>query len=229
MTDSPPNPEDGELWIPSDVFHEIISSNISPQKDSHISPFNDKSTNVAMANNITVHLVHRPKKSSLPKAKPKPKSQTQMQPYYYCGFPSPTVQPNGNRIPSVYHTNASFQQLTRPVHIYNPIFQPTTQSQVARVQGTTVNFAPNYGGTGVFLPPSATVQKCNHFQEKTTQKAATGIFPNHHPQIIAPHKKKNSGKNNHWNPKRTTTKKDTMEQKGEIKCSRIGHIEDIEQ
>lgn len=64
--------------------------------------------------------------------------------------------------------------------------------QVARVQGTTVNFAPNYGGTGVFLPPPATVQKCNHFQEKTTQKAATGIFPNHHPQIIAHHMKKNS-------------------------------------
>lgn len=31
----PPNPEDGELWLPSDVFHEIVSATIRPETKSH--------------------------------------------------------------------------------------------------------------------------------------------------------------------------------------------------
>ena len=29
MNDFPPNPEDGEHWLPSDVFHEIASTNLT--------------------------------------------------------------------------------------------------------------------------------------------------------------------------------------------------------
>lgn len=32
MADFPPNPEDGELWLPSDVFHEIVSATNRPEK-----------------------------------------------------------------------------------------------------------------------------------------------------------------------------------------------------
>ncbi|OWM64066.1 hypothetical protein CDL15_Pgr011521 [Punica granatum] len=38
MTDFPPNPEDGEQWLPSDVFHEIESGEdaevVSPKSNS---------------------------------------------------------------------------------------------------------------------------------------------------------------------------------------------------
>lgn len=35
MVDFPPNLEDGELWLPSDVLHEIASTNIEPETSSH--------------------------------------------------------------------------------------------------------------------------------------------------------------------------------------------------
>lgn len=34
MADFPPNPEDGELWLPSDVFHEIVSATIKPERSN---------------------------------------------------------------------------------------------------------------------------------------------------------------------------------------------------
>lgn len=38
MADFPPNPEDGELWIPSDVLHEIVSTDIDDATYDHVGP-----------------------------------------------------------------------------------------------------------------------------------------------------------------------------------------------
>lgn len=38
MAGFPPNPEDGELWIPSDVLHEIVSTDINDATYDHIGP-----------------------------------------------------------------------------------------------------------------------------------------------------------------------------------------------
>lgn len=78
MTDFPPNPEDGELWIPSDIFLEIVSNNIRPQKDYSHSPSNNH--NFTPNKNASAPNVdhHQPKKSipkRLPKTKSRPKSQ----------------------------------------------------------------------------------------------------------------------------------------------------------
>ncbi|XP_030964153.1 uncharacterized protein LOC115985345 [Quercus lobata] len=38
IADFPPNPEDGELWIPSDVLHEIVSTDIDDATYDHVGP-----------------------------------------------------------------------------------------------------------------------------------------------------------------------------------------------
>ncbi|PON84376.1 hypothetical protein TorRG33x02_198360 [Trema orientale] len=176
MTDFPPNPEDGELWIPSDVLHDIVSSNnVRSQKDYDQSA----STNHNFAhNNVPNVVLHQPKKSMpIPSAKPKPRpksqvhtwrpplhfSQTQM-PLHNGRFPGTTVPPNGigstiNWIPRVQY--GSFQVVPRSnINTYNPTqMQPSTQNQMTGVREMSTNFGPKHRGTGVFLPRSTTLQK----------------------------------------------------------------------
>lgn len=35
MADFPPNPEDGELWLPSEIIHEITSANVTVSPPKH--------------------------------------------------------------------------------------------------------------------------------------------------------------------------------------------------
>lgn len=63
MTDIPPNPEDGELWLPSDVFHEIASSNINLRTAS---PNNNNNNGGADNTN------HQPNNISTPTSLPYP-------------------------------------------------------------------------------------------------------------------------------------------------------------
>ncbi|GMN61005.1 hypothetical protein TIFTF001_030093 [Ficus carica] len=191
MADFPPNLEDGEFWIPSDVFHEIISSPIRPQKDSQPAP-NNKSANI-----VNPHVVHQSKKLStksiLPKTTPNSNSQAKFwRPHWYAD--QTQMQPHNYRFPSIHHGNASLQLFPRPVHLNNPIFQPTIQNKVAlNFRGMMDNFAPNHGGTGVYLPPSVAVLKYDQVdQESTTENVGTDNIPDHRPDIVTAHKKKKS-------------------------------------
>lgn len=56
MADFPPNPEDGELWIPSEIIHEITSANgtVSPPKHTVLSHHPPRPTLPPVAPNFQV-------------------------------------------------------------------------------------------------------------------------------------------------------------------------------
>ncbi|XP_015876467.3 uncharacterized protein LOC107413113 isoform X1 [Ziziphus jujuba] len=217
MTDFPPNPEDGELWLPSDVFHEIAYSNMTLATST---PTNNNNKNNGGAGNINHHaphfLVHQPNIAS-----PAPTSLPYPPPYFHQVFPS--GDPNGigsigngvpifnNHYDSYASWNGVFQLFPGSIHYFHP-FAPTQFQGFVECPNWPLQeiTSAKCEGTGVFLPRSTehhhkpqkqvVVQKSDHNQivvnhqelEESSGGEGTGVFLNQQVHVITAPKKKKS-------------------------------------
>ncbi|CAK7325193.1 unnamed protein product [Dovyalis caffra] len=170
MADFPPNPEDGELWLPSDVFLEIVSTTTVQNKNKN--------------------LVHGPPTTLKSSAYVAPKNQKCDA---FCGVKPNGKNPIGKRDPSVNHGSHpwwshGFQVVSGPFNVYHSkITIPTHQAQGFK-NGQAMFVHGKSEGTGVFLPRF----KKSPSKEIGVLPRGTGVFLNH--QVMD--KNKNGGEKN---------------------------------
>ncbi|KAL9388348.1 hypothetical protein Peur_016953 [Populus x canadensis] len=140
MADFPPNLEDGESWLPSDVFLEIIST-----------------TNASKVKNNDKNLLVRDHPTLKSSANVAPEIQL-------CdalgGFKPNVESPIGTRVPSVNHGyhpcwNHGFEVVSGPFNTYDSKIMTPTHNQTEGYKSRNAMLVYRKSeGTGVFLPRS---------------------------------------------------------------------------
>ncbi|XP_010246895.1 PREDICTED: uncharacterized protein LOC104590069 [Nelumbo nucifera] len=183
MAEFPPNLDDGELWIPSDIFPDEVSTKFSPEFPSEITYMEDLAHQLA-----TFALLERNQTVANPPPNLPPNLEYfRRQGRYGAVAPPRTGFSFGfGRGPTAGHHlfssgNEGFPAGSRPVYQYRPmkpvhaqvessVHQPGDRSLQKQQQNQGQNrFLPfqvngsgmgglvrEYGGTGVFLPRIAT-------------------------------------------------------------------------
>ncbi|KAF5470164.1 hypothetical protein F2P56_010696 [Juglans regia] len=225
MADFPPNPEDGELWLPSDVFHEIVSATIKPERSNSHQAF--------VKNAALDHVAIQRKSSAAARSLSEAVSKFQITQHACCSFPG--SKPNGNgaaarAVPAFDHGASwvvgGYSLFPGRILLYNPI--PPTQpkdfekagKQKSRrgslrvIRDEVKSFAGKSGGTGVFLPRSTDAS------EAPEQTMNTGVFLNHHHAYLTSGKTNKSGKKGQGNRKKSVYEiKGSLEEQEESQIS----------
>ncbi|KAG7946346.1 hypothetical protein I3843_14G036000 [Carya illinoinensis] len=224
MADFPPNPEDGELWLPSDVFHEIVSATIKPERSN---------SHQAFVKNAALDHVAIQSKSSSARSLSEAVSKFQIKQLACGSFHG--SKPNGNgaaarAVPAFDHGASwvvgGYSLFPGRILLYNPI--PPTQTQDFEKAGKqksrrgsllicreeVKSFAGKSGGTGVFLPRSTDAS------EELERVMNTGVFLNHHHAYLTSGKTNKSGKKGQGNRKKKVDEiKETLEEQEESQIS----------
>ncbi|XP_043691008.1 uncharacterized protein LOC122641775 isoform X2 [Telopea speciosissima] len=186
MADFPPNLDDGELWLPSDIFPEEVSPKISPKFPSEISYMEDLARQLASyalleRNQNTT----KPPPNLVPESKQQSRYGTTVSPRYGFGFDG--VHGVGHRQNHYAPVNGGFRVGLTQVYRYHPM--SPAQAQVENLQARVLQrlqnrnrflpvqvnetriggFVRESGGTGVFLPRVSTtldVKKKQHCVKK---------------------------------------------------------------
>ncbi|KAK4593410.1 hypothetical protein RGQ29_017499 [Quercus rubra] len=201
MADFPPNPEDGELWIPSDVLHEIVSTDIDDATYDHVGP-------VAIQPNLeqphdSFHGTKPDGNGAIGNGVPASDGYASWDGAY------PRVSSHIHQYDSFNPTQIQgFGKKGAPVF---PGKQNNSWSVNAREE---VNgFVAKSGGTGFFLPRFT---KSPKGPKDTT--GGTGVFLNN--QIwVTNAKKKKSGKKGKANQKKRDNGKEAMENQEDCQLS----------
>ncbi|KAJ4979921.1 hypothetical protein NE237_010701 [Protea cynaroides] len=163
MAAFPPNLDDGELWLPSDIFPDEVSAKINPEFPSELTYMEDLAQQLAgyalleKRNQNTA----KPPSNLVPnffESKQQSRYGTVVSPRtgFDFGFSFGGVHDVGHRQNHDASVNEGFRVGLTQVCRYHP--RSPAQSQVgsflqARENGRSrVGFVREYGGTGVFLP-----------------------------------------------------------------------------